>query len=174
LLFYSKWRIPYGTLAVGFFILAYTVGAIIPLSDEQASNIRRTLGEKNKNLNELGIFVNNVVPSLEMFIPAAGVGIGAYAAISTGQVYNAFAAANPALRAISPLSLLITPFAIMEIMAYAIAMSRSTMLTYCLIKRRQKWKEFMIPTIIEISIVVLILFIGSIIEWQIILQRSHK
>lgn len=173
--FYLKWRIVYWGLALGLFILAYTIGATVPVSEEQANNIRKGLGEKNKNLNELGIFVNNVVPSLEMFIPAAGVGVGAYAAISTGQVFSALALANPALKTISPLSLLIAPFAIMEIFAYSIAMSRSAMLTYYLIKRRWRssWMEFMIPTIVEIGIVILILFIGSIVEWQVILQRQH-
>ena len=163
-----KWRSVYWGLAVGLFILAYVIGTVVPLSVEQANNIRQGLTEKNKNLNDLGIFVNNIIPSLEMFIPAAGVAIGAYAAVSTGQVFNAFALVNPVLKTISPLSLLITPFAIMEIFAYAIAMSRSAMLAYFLIKRkwRSTWKGYIIPTIIEIGIVILILFIGSIVEWQ--------
>ena len=163
-----KWRSVYWGLALGLFILAYVMGTVVPLSVEQANNIRQGLTEKNKNLNDLGIFVNNIIPSLEMFIPAAGVAIGAYAAVSTGQVFNAFALANPVLKTISPLSLLITPFAIMEIFAYAIAMSRSAMLAYFLIKRkwRSTWKGYIIPTIIEIGIVILILFIGSIVEWQ--------
>ena len=75
-----KWRSVYWGLAVGLFILAYVMGTVVPLSVEQAKNIRQGLTEKNKNLNDLGIFVNNIIPSLEMFIPAAGVAIGAYAA----------------------------------------------------------------------------------------------
>ena len=61
----------------------------------------------------------------------------------------------------------------MEIIAYAIAMSRSAMLAYFLIKRkwRSTWKEYIIPTIIEIGIVILILFIGSIVEWQVMVQH---
>lgn len=154
-----KWRSVYWGLAVGLFILAYVIGTVVPLSVEQANNIRQGLTEKNKNLNDL--------------IPAAGVAIGAYAAVSTGQVFNAFALANPVLKTISPLSLLITPFAIMEIFAYAIAMSRSAMLAYFLIKRkwRSTWKEYVIPTIIEIGIVILILFIGSIVEWQVMVPH---
>ena len=114
---------------MGLFILAYVKGTVVPLSVEQANNIRQGLTEKNKNLNDLGIFFNNIIPSLEMFIPGTGV------AVSTGQVFNAFALANPVLKTISSLSLLITPFAIMEIFAYAIAMSRSAMLAYFLIKK---------------------------------------
>jgi hypothetical protein len=72
-----KWRSVYWGLAVGLFILAYVIGTVVPLSVEQANNIRQGLTEKNKNLNDLGIFVNNIIPSLEMFIPAAGVAIGA-------------------------------------------------------------------------------------------------
>lgn len=173
MVYYSKLRIVWWGLAVGFFILAYMVGAIMPLTAEYAANIRKALTEKNKNLDEMGIFANNLPPSLEMFIPAVGVGLGGYAAISTGQVYNAFSLANPALKNISPLSLLKTPFAIMEIVAYSIAMSRSGLLTYDLVRRRQKWRQFVVPTAIEVGIVILILLIGSMIEWQTILQRRH-
>lgn len=170
---FSKWRIVWWGLAVGFFLLAYLLGAIMPLSAEYAANIRKTLTAKNKNLDELGIFANNLPPSLEMFIPAVGVGIGGYAAISTGQVYNAFSLANPGLKNISALSLLKTPFAIMEIVAYSIAMSRSGLLTYDLVKKRQKWRQFIIPTAVELGIVILILLVGSIIEWQTILHRRQ-
>jgi hypothetical protein len=58
---------------------------------------RQELGQRNKNLDQLGIFANNLVPSLEMFIPAAGLIIGTYSAVSTGLAFNAFALANPAL-----------------------------------------------------------------------------
>ena len=68
-----KWRSVYWGLAVGLFILAYVIGTVVPLNVEQANNIRQGLTEKNKNLNDLGIFFNNIIPSLEMFIPAAGV-----------------------------------------------------------------------------------------------------
>ena len=89
---------------------------------------------------------------------------------------NAFSLDNPVLKRISPPSLLISPFALLEIFAYAIGMSRSGMLVYYLIRKRktlkQSWKKFTIPTVIEIGIVIVILFLGSIVEWQALAQRT--
>ena len=95
---------------------------------------------------------------------------------TTGQVLNAFSVDNPALKRISPLSLLISTFALLEIFAYAIGMSRSGMLVYYLIRERktlkQSWKKIIIPTIIEIGIVIVILFIESVVEWQVLAQQT--
>ena len=165
-----KFRILYLALALALFFLSFHIGTVIWLSPEDANNIRQQLGLKNKNLDQLGIFANNLIPSLEMFIPAAGLIIGAYSAASTGLAFNAFALANPALKSIFPLSLLVSPFAIMEIFAYSVAMSRSVILAYYLVRKprswKQSWKKYLIPTIVEIAIVVLVLFMASIIEWQ--------
>jgi hypothetical protein len=76
---------------------------------------------------------------------------------------------SPLLNNISPLVILITPFGVMEIFAYGLAMSRSGMLIYQIVKKKQ-WKEYIIPTIIEIGIVITILLIGASIEWQMITQ----
>jgi len=165
-----KLRLLYLALAVGLFLLSFYAGATVWISPEHADNIRQELGQRNKNLDQLGIFANNLVPSLEMFIPAAGLIIGAYSAVSTGLAFNAFAMANPALKSIFPLSLLISPFAIMEILAYSLAMSRSAIIAYYLVRKtrswKHSWKKYLIPTVVEIAIVVLVLFIGSVIEWQ--------
>jgi uncharacterized membrane protein SpoIIM required for sporulation len=68
---------------------------------------------------------------------------------------------------ISPLIVFLTPFGILEIIAYGIAISRSGILSYQLIKYRNKrksWQEYVIPTVIEIGIVLLVLLIAAIIE----------
>ena len=165
-----KFRLLYLALAVGLFFLSFYVGTAVWMSPEHADNIRQELGQRNKNLDQLGIFANNLIPSLEMFVPAAGLIIGVYSAVSTGLAFNAFALANPALKSIFPLSLLISPFAIMEILAYSLAMSRSAIIAYYLVRKprswTQSWKKYLIPTIIEIVIVVLVLYVGSVVEWQ--------
>ena len=65
-------------LALGLFVLGFYAGTVIQISKEQlrSSNVS---AEKNQNLDGLGIFVNNAIPGLEMFIPGAGIGIGTYA-----------------------------------------------------------------------------------------------
>lgn len=106
-----------------------------------------------------------------MFIPGFGIVLGMLSAFSTGLVFNALSSISPALSNISPLVVFLTPFGILEIIAYGIAISRSGILSYQLIKdtnRRGSWRKYDIPTIIEIGIVVVILFIAAIIEWRII------
>jgi ABC-type multidrug transport system fused ATPase/permease subunit len=172
------WRFLYLGLAVGLFVFAFYAGIAIQLTQEQAEKIKRELGERNQNLDGFGIFANNVIPALEMFIPAAGVGIGTYAAFSTGQALNAFTMDNPAFDNLSAFGLLMSPFALLEIFAYALGISRSAILAYFLIKKRKSLKEhsnvrqYIIPTVIEIGIVIVILFIGSVIEWQVLSQRN--
>jgi hypothetical protein len=102
-----------------------------------------------------------------MFIPGFGIALGGFSAFSTVLVFNAISHTSPAISSISPL----TPFGILEIIAYGIAISRSGILCYQLIKdtnKRSSWRKYVIPTIIEIGIVVIILFIGAIVEWQMI------
>jgi uncharacterized membrane protein SpoIIM required for sporulation len=166
----------YLVLGTGLFIAAYSAGTAGQLSIEQASNIQHDLAQRNKTINEFSIFANNITPSLEMFIPAVGIGFGVYSAYSTGQAFSAFALTIPALKSISPLSVFVTPFAIMEIVAYGLAISRSFLLSYYLIRYRkslkQSWRKYLVPTVIEIGIVIVVILVGSIIEWQIIQQRQ--
>jgi heme/copper-type cytochrome/quinol oxidase subunit 2 len=85
---------------------------------------------------------------------------------------------NPAFDNLSAFGLLMSPFALLEIFAYALGISRSAILAYFLIKKRKSLKEhsnvrqYIIPTVIEIGIVIVILFIGSVIEWQVLSQRN--
>ena len=60
----------------------------------------------------------------------------------------------------------------MEVFAYGLAMSRSGMLIYQLAKKKP-WREYAIHTLIEIGIVVVVLFAGAVIEWQLIEQFSR-
>jgi hypothetical protein len=73
------------------------------------------------------------------------------------------------LNKVPPLVILITPFGIMEVFAYGLAMSRSSMLIYYLLKRRP-WRQYAIPTLIELSIATGVLFVAAVVEWQMIEQ----
>jgi hypothetical protein len=154
------------------FIIAYSVGAIlVKINTSQADFIKKDFERKIKGINQYGIFTNNFKVALGMFIPGFGIALGGFSAFSTGLVFNAIAQTSPALSNISPLIVFLTPFGILEIIAYGIAISRSGILSYQLIKdttKRNSWRKYVIPTIIEIGIVVTILFIGAIVEWQMI------
>jgi uncharacterized membrane protein SpoIIM required for sporulation len=137
----------------------------------QAEFIKTHFQQQIKGINQYGIFANNLKVALGMFIPGFGIALGGFSAFSTGLVFNAIAQTSPALSSMSPLIVFLTPFGILEIIAYGIAISRSGILCYQLIKdtnKRNTWRKYVIPTIIEIGIVVTILFIGAIIEWQMI------
>lgn len=170
--FSLKFRLAYLGVGIAAFLIAFSTGASgVKLSDEEANQIVTEFTERVQGIQEEGIFSNNAVVGLGMFIPAAGAGIGAYSAYSTGIVFNAFAHTNPAIAAISPLSLLATPFGILEIFSYGLAMSRSGMLVYYLVKRRT-WKEYLLVTGIEIAIAVSALMIGALIEGEVLRQAT--
>jgi hypothetical protein len=73
---------------------------------------------------------------------------------------------------VSPLALLVTPFGLLEILAYGLAMSRSGMLVAQLIKSRKDWRRFALFTAVEIGIVIAALILGSLIETQIIQNQQ--
>jgi hypothetical protein len=164
-------------LATGLFVLAFLMGTNTQMTREQAEVIVRDLGIRNKNLDQIGIFVNNLIPALEMFIPAGGVVIVAYSAFSTGEAFSAFAVFNPTLKSIFPPSLLLSPFSFLEIFAYALAMSKSGILAYRLITNPRLWKIYwkkeLVHVSIEVGIVFLVLIIASVIEWQKLSQLNQ-
>jgi hypothetical protein len=106
-----------------------------------------------------------------MFVPLLGVGVGIFSGFSTGMVFNAIAATSANLNDISPLLILITPFGLMEIIAYGLAISRSGMLFYSLLKRKY-WREYLLSTLVEIGVVVILLLSGAIIEWEMITRLN--
>jgi Zn-dependent protease len=166
----SRWRFLFFTFGIIAFIIAYSVGAIlVNINASQADFIKTHFQEQIKGINQYGIFANNFKVALGMFIPGFGIALGGFTAFSTGLVFNAIAQTSPALSNISPLIVFLTPFGILEIIAYGIAISRSSILFYQLIKdtnKRNSWRKYVIPTIIEIGIVVTILFIAATVEWQ--------
>lgn len=139
------------------------------MTDEESQAIREQFSRQIQGIDEFGIFLNNVRIALIMFIPGVGVGFGGFSGFATGSVFAALADFEPVLEEISPLAILITPFGIMEVFVYGLAMSRSGMLIYYLVKRRP-WRQYTIPTLIEIGIAAAVLFAAAVIEWQLIEQ----
>jgi uncharacterized membrane protein SpoIIM required for sporulation len=113
------------------FIITYFIGsALVNLNPSQADFIKRDFQKQIKGINQYGIFANNVRVALGMFIPGLGIALGTFSAFSTGLVFNALSTISPALSNISPLIVFLTPFGILEIIAYGIAISRSGILSY--------------------------------------------
>ena len=166
--FSLPWRLAYLATGMATFMVAYSAGAAIPLGETEAEDIRSGFLEDIETIDQSGIFANNIVIALLMFIPGVGVGAGIFSGVSTGVVFNAFALVTPSLSGIPPLSILVTPFGLLEVFAYGIAISRSAMLAFQLAKREERkyWRQFVAATGIEIAVVVVALLAGATIEGQ--------
>ena len=164
-----KKRLYYLALGIIVFLISYSIGAKVNIEKEQSSSIKEQFETKIEGIDEFGIFQNNVLIALSMFIPGIGVGVGIFSGFGTGLVFNAMALENTTLQNISPLAILLTPFGLMEIFSYGVAISRSGMLIYDLYKKNS-WKLMLKYTIIEIVITVSILIVAAFIEWNMIKQ----
>ncbi len=164
--FTLPWRVAYLAAGMLVFVLAYAAGSSIPLGEKEAEDVRNGFLADIENIDQNGIFLNNIEIALAMFVPAAGAGVGIFSGGSTGMVYTAFAMVTPALQGVPPLSALATPFGLLEVFAYGLAMSRSAMLAIQLAKKdeRKGWKQFAVATGIEIAVVIGVLLAGSAIE----------
>lgn len=137
------------------------------MSNLEADELKNRFMDQIKDIDQTGIFINNARIALGMFVPLLGVGLGIFSGFSTGMVFNAIAATSANLNDISPLLILVTPFGLMEIVAYGLAISRSGMLFYSLLKRKY-WRGYLLSTLVEIGVVVILLLSGAIIEWEMI------
>ena len=165
-----KRRIIYLALGIIAFLIAYSAGAAVHMGKQQTADLRQHFAEQIKGIDQNGIFINNAKIALGMFMPAAGIGLGVISGFYTGMIFTAIAQTST-LNNVPPLIILITPFGIMEVFAYGIAISRSGIFIYQLAKKKP-WREYVIPILIEVGIVILILLVGAVIEWQIITQFS--
>jgi uncharacterized membrane protein SpoIIM required for sporulation len=102
-----------------------------------------------------------------MFIPALGVAIGLFSAYSTGFVFRAIVETTPNLAGIPPALVLVTPFGILEVISYGIAMSQSIVLTHSMVLKRDL-KSMLRPTLILIGIVSVMLLVAAYIEYYMI------
>jgi uncharacterized membrane protein SpoIIM required for sporulation len=153
---------------LGVFSVAFSLGAEMEVPEEEAKIF---LDEFNKLLESLKgenfgfeIFLHNTEIALAMFIPGFGIGWGVFSAVSTGFAFAALTSTTPLLGEIPPVALIFaTPFGLMELAAYSLAMSRSFILIVALFKKsplKEQWK----PLAIEIGIVIGLLLAGGIIE----------
>ena len=138
-------------------------------TEEEIQEIMDFFDEIVGTIDGIGIFVHNTTIALPMFIPGFGVAWGLFSAYSTGFAFSAIAAANADVAQLNPLAILLTPFGLMEMAAYSIAMSRSTLLAKNVFQKNWELiKNEKLILSIEIGIVIALLLIGGIVEmWMI-------
>ena len=157
---------------LGIFSASFAVGAEIQVSEEESKIVLEELESLIGEIDAVGIFTHNTSLALPMFIPGFGIAWGAFAAFSTGMAFSVIQDANPMLENIPSLTILfMSPFGLMEIAAYSIAMSRSYMIIHKMIKRMSIRQDFRVIGL-EIAIVVGLLLTGGFVEWHFIESLS--
>ena len=157
---------------LGIFSASFAVGAEIQVSEEESKIVLEELESLIGEIDAVGIFTHNTSLALPMFIPGFGIAWGAFAAFSTGMAFSVIQDANPILENIPSLTILfMSPFGLMEIAAYSIAMSRSYMIIHKMIKRMSIRQDFRVIGL-EIAIVVGLLLTGGFVEWHFIESLS--
>ena len=138
-------------------------------TEEEIEEVMSFFEEIIDTIDGIGIFTHNTTIALPMFIPGFGVVWGLFSAYSTGFAYSAIAAVNADVAQLNPLAVLLTPFGLMEMAAYSIAMSRSTLLAKNVFQKNWELiKNEKLILSIEIGIVIALLLIGGIVEmWMI-------
>ena len=140
----------------------------VKVSEEESKIILEQFETLIGNIDAIGIFSHNTTLALPMFIPGFGIAWGAFAAFSTGIAFSVLRDASPMLANVPSLTILfMSPFGLMEVAAYSIAMSRSYMIFHKMIKRMPIRPDYRIIGI-EIAILVGLLLTGGFVEYYFI------
>lgn len=164
-----KRRILYLLVGIIVFLIFFTIGTLVTFDESTSQELKQQFQNKIKNIDSLGIFFNNFLISILMFIPGIGIAFGLFSGFSTGNIFVIITRDLPIQ--IPPLLVFLTIFGIMELVSYGIAISRSYLILISIIKRTNI-KENLIYTGIEVGIVSIILFVSAIIEWDLIRQSG--
>ena len=157
---------------LGIFSASFAIGAEIQVSEEESKIVLEELESLIAEIDAVGIFTHNTSLALPMFIPGFGIAWGAFAAFSTGMAFSVIQDANPMLENIPSLTILfMSPFGLMEVAAYSIAMSRSYMIVHKMIRRMSIRPDFRVIGL-EIAIVIGLLLTGGFVEWHFIESLS--
>lgn len=164
-----KQRLFYLALGIIAFLIFFIIGTSVTLDESTSSLLKEQFQNKIKNIDSVGIFFNNFLISILMFIPGIGIAFGLFSGFSTGNIFMILTRDLPIQ--IPPLLVFLTIFGIMELASYGIAISRSYILLIRIIKRSNV-KESLIHAGIEIGIVAIILLFSAIIEWDLIVKSG--
>ncbi len=167
MLFNFKQRLVFFFLAMFLFLGLFQLGFSIKLDESFSEELSKNFMNQIKNIDEVGIFLNNLKISLAMFIPILGIVLGSFSAFSTGLIFNSIVNLSDLHYSTTPLIIFLTPFGILEIVSYSLAMSRGCIFLYEIFKKRIS-KKSILYLLTEIGLVCIMLYIGAIVEWDMI------
>ncbi len=149
---------------VGLFTASYMIGTQMEITQEEAELFMEEFEDLIEDIDGIGIFSHNSLIALGMFVPGAGVGWGLFSAFQTGQAFAAIALLSPEIANIHPLTILyLSPFGVMELVAYSLGISRSYLLIHKVIKKISIKPDYKI-TAIEVGVVLGLLLTGGFLE----------
>ena len=153
---------------LGIFSASFAIGAEVEVSEEESAIVLEQFETLIDEIDAVGIFTHNTTLALPMFIPGFGIAWGAFAAFSTGMAFSVIKDASPMLENVPSLTILfMSPFGLMEVAAYSIAMSRSYMIIHKMIKRMPIRPDYRIIGI-EVALLVGLLLTGGFVEYYFI------
>ena len=147
--------------------MVFALGTTSEPTPEEVAEIMDYFEDVLEKVDSVLIFTHNLTIAIPMFIPGFGAIWGLFSAWSTGFAFAAIQTAPRELADVNTLALLLTPFGLMALSAYSIAMSRSILLAKTLLQRKSILAE---KTMIlaEIGIVTALLVIGGVVEMYMI------
>jgi len=164
----NKIRIITFFVFLAIFTGIFQLGSMSTVSEEESLLFMEEFEKLVLDIDAFGIFVHNTTIALPMFIPGFGVFWGLFSSWSTGYAFAAIVISMPEIANISPLSVLfLSPFGLMEIFSYSLAISRSFILIKAIITKTSL-SQFIKPTIIEIGVVIVLLLVGGYVEFYMI------
>lgn len=156
--------------ATAVFVGVYILGSTTEVSVQDAEMFREEFSALVDGIDAMGIFVHNGFITAIMLIPGIGVIWGLFSAWSTGYAFAALSSTS-GLSEIPAIFVLITPFGILELAAYSLALSRSALFV-TMVARSKSISSQIRPLVIDGGIVAVLLAVAAIIE-SIALETSR-
>lgn len=168
----GKKRIILFFIFLGLFSASFHIGSISQVTDEESAAFFDQFNSLVEGIDGIEVFLHNTSFALPMFIPGFGIAWGFFSGWSTGVAFAAILQSVPALSGIPALVILyVSPFGVMELVAYSIATSRSYIIIFEIIKKHTLRPQ-LIPLCIEIGIVIGLLLIAGLLESEMIRNMS--
>lgn len=170
----NKIRIITFFVFMALFAALFQIGSLSTVSEEEAELFMEEFEKLVLDIDAFGIFTHNLTIALPMFIPGFGIVWGLFSAWSTGFAFASIALLAPEIGEIQPLSILfMSPFGIMELVAYSFGISRSFILIRAIFKKIGL-VQFIKPTLIEIGVVTGLLLAGGYLEFYMIEMAQEQ
>ena len=159
---------------MALFAALFQIGSLSTVSEEEAELFMEEFEKLVLDIDAFGIFTHNLTIALPMFIPGFGIVWGLFSAWSTGFAFASIVLTAPQIAEIQPLTILfMSPFGIMELVAYSFGISRSFILIRAIFKKIGL-VQFIKPTLIEIGVVTGLLLAGGYLEFYMIEMAQEQ